>query len=163
MSTSSLLNRHGRNVSLFLLIAATFAVYGQILGHGFISNWDDSAYVTDNPFAQKITWSNLRTIFSTYFVGNYAPVQMFSYMLDYAVWGGWAGGFLLTNLVVHTSNGLLFFRLLSRLHSDHLMAFFGSAVFLLHPVQVESVAWVSQRKNLLAMLFFLVAWEGYCR
>ena len=154
---------YGGFIAVLLLVAATFAVYGQILGHQFIPNWDDSLYVTDNPHIQAITWDNIRTVFSSYYVGNYAPLQMLSYMLDYALWGAWAGGFLLTNLLIHTANGLLFYRLLLRIDADRLLALIGAALFLLHPVQVESVAWVSQRKNLLAMLFFLLAWECYRR
>jgi len=163
MPVASRDNRPIHLVALLLLVAATFAVYGQILGHQFIPNWDDSLYVTDNPHIQAISWDNIRTVFSSYYVGNYAPLQMLSYMLDYALWGEWAGGFLLTNLLIHTANGLLFYRLLLRMHADRLLALIGAALFLLHPVQVESVAWVSQRKNLLAMLFFLLAWEGYRR
>lgn len=154
-------NNHA--VPLLVLVAITFAVFGQVLGHEFITNWDDRMYVVDNPAIKGFSLANVRTIFTTYYVGNYAPVQMLSYMLDYALWGGWAGGFLLTNLVIHVINGLLFYRLLLRFHGERLIAFIGSALFLIHPVQVESVAWVSQRKNVLAMLFFLLAWEYYCR
>jgi tetratricopeptide (TPR) repeat protein len=84
-------------------------------------------------------------------------------MLDHAIWGLWAGGYLLTNIVLHLLNALLLYRLLFRLVNLRLAAWFGAALFLLHPVQVESVAWISQRKNLLAMLFFLLAWEFYLR
>jgi len=160
---SSRKNRFIHPVPLILVIVATIAVYGQLLGHEFIANWDDSSYVTNNPAVQSLSWKNIRTVFTTSYVCNYAPVQMLSYMFDYAVWGPWAGGFLLTNLAIHIFNGLLFYHLLLKLHSERLLALIGSALFLLHPVQVETVAWVSQRKNLLAMLFFLLAWEFYRR
>jgi tetratricopeptide (TPR) repeat protein len=146
---------------MLLLAVATFAVYGRIIGHDFMSNWDDNRYILENPDVLGISWDRIRAVFSHYYVGNYAPVHMLSYMLDYAVWGGWAGGFLITNLLLHTANGLIIFRLFIRLLDDRMAAWFGSALFLLHPVQVETVAWISQRKNLLAMLFFLLAWELY--
>lgn len=148
---------------LFFLAAVTVAVYGRIVGHDFIFNWDDNRYVVENSAIQGFSWQHLREIFTSSYVGNYAPLQMLSYMVDYQLWGLRAGGFLCTNIVLHVANGLLFYRLLIRWYDDRLLAVVAAAVFLLHPVQVESVAWVSQRKNLLAMLFCLLAWEGYCR
>lgn len=146
---------------VLLLVIATFAVYGRILGHDFMSNWDDNRYILENPDVQGISWLRIRAVFSRYYVGNYAPVQMLSYMLDHAIWGLWPGGFLFTNLLLHTVNGLLLYRLFIRLINDRLAAWLGASLFLVHPVQVETVAWIAQRKNLLAMLFFLLAWEFY--
>src|SRR6185369_17294505 len=154
---------HPHLIPLLLLVVATFAVYGRILGHDFLLSWDDYYYVTSNDAIKEISWGNVRTVFSSYYVGNYAPVQMLSYMLDHALWGLRASGFLLVNLLLHALNGLLAYRLFYRVHADITTAACGAAVFLLHPLQVESVAWVSQRKNLLAMFFFLLAWEFYCR
>lgn len=147
---------------LLLLIAAVVAVYGQLLGHRFLLNWDDNIYVTNNVALLSFSPGSLRAAFSTYYAGNYAPVQMLSYMLDYALWGLWPGGFLLTNIFLHSLNGALLYLLLLRWHGGRLQATVGTALFLLHPVQVETVAWISQRKNLLAMFFFLAAWWGYC-
>jgi tetratricopeptide (TPR) repeat protein len=150
-------------VILLGLALSVALVYGRILGHDFLLTWDDRLYVVHNEAVQGFSLDHLRTLFTTFYVGNYAPVQMLSYMLDYRIWGLAAGGFLLTNLLLHLTNGLLFFQLLYRLYRDRLLATVATALFLLHPVQVETVAWVSQRKNLLAMLFFLLAWECYNR
>lgn len=152
-----------RTWPVLLLATAAFAVYWRVLGHDFIFNWDDNLYVTENPAVQGFSWEHVRTVFGRYYGGNYAPVQMLSYMLDYSLWGLRAGGFLLTNVLIHSLNGILFYRLLLRWHGERLLALAGAAFFLLHPVQVESVAWVSQRKNLLAMCFFLLAWGWYRR
>jgi protein O-mannosyl-transferase len=148
-----------------LMLLATFAVYGQILGHDFIANWDDSYYVTQNPDAWGFSWANLRAVFTRCYAGNYAPVQMLSYMLDYELWGLKPGGYYLSNIVIHTLNGLLLYALLSRWYGNRSYAFIAAAIFLFHPVQVESVAWISQRKTLLAMFFFLAAllWYGRYR
>lgn len=148
---------------LAFLAMAVIVVYGRILGHDFLNNWDDNVYVTANSSIQGFSVENIRSVFSNYYAGNYAPVQMLSYMLDYTIWELWPGGFLLTNIIIHTLNGLLFYWLLLRLHGERLLAAVGAAIFLLHPVQVESVAWVSQRKNLLAMLFMMLAWLAYIR
>jgi tetratricopeptide (TPR) repeat protein len=148
---------------LAVLVLAACAVFGQLLGHGFMYNWDDEYYVLRNEAIQGITWEHLRAAFSQYYVGNYAPVQIISYMLDYTLWGYWPGGYYLTNLLLHSGNALLFYLLMYHWYRDRLIAFCAAAFFLLHPVQVESVAWISQRKTLLAMFFFLLAWHGYCR
>src|SRR6185369_17064696 len=92
---------HPHLIPLLLLVVATFAVYGRILGHDFLLSWDDYYYVTSNDAIKEISWGNVRTVFSSYYVGNYAPVQMLSYMLDHALWGLRASGFLLVNLLLH--------------------------------------------------------------
>jgi hypothetical protein len=70
---------------LLVLAAATLAVYGRILGHDFIFNWDDARYVVENRAIQGFSWPHLREIFTTCYVGDYAPVQMLSYTLDHAL------------------------------------------------------------------------------
>lgn len=152
----------GRLPLVFLLVVV-FLVYSRILGHDFLTMWDDNYYVTENPHSWGISLQNIRGAFTTFYTGNYAPVQIISYMFDFTVWGLNPAGFLFTNIVIHSLNGLLFFRLLLRWYQDRVLALFAVALFLLHPVQVETVAWVSQRKNLLAVMFMLIAWEFYCR
>ena len=150
---------------LAILLVLVVAVYGQVWDHSFVVNWDDNVYVTGNETAHGLTLPHLRAAFTRFFVGNYAPLQIVSYMIDYDLWGLKAGGFLATNVLLHAASGLLFYALVVRLHGRRLWAFVAAFVFLLHPVQVESVAWVSQRKNVLAMVFFLLAlllYRGYC-
>lgn len=143
------------------LLLAVIGVYGQTLGHDFLSNWDDNVYISQNTAIRGFSADHVRQAFSSVFVGNYAPVQMLSYMLDYTVWGMRASGFHLTNLVIHAGNGLLFYLLMFRLSGRRAWAFIAAALFLLHPVQVESVAWLSQRKTVLAMFFYLIALLAY--
>ncbi|SNB45326.1 tetratricopeptide repeat protein [Geobacter sp. DSM 9736] len=144
-----------------LLVAVSFAIYGSLLDHEFLTGWDDPTYVTKNEAVRGFSWDNIRTAFTTYYAGNYAPIQILSYMLDYTLFGMNASGFLFTNILLHAGNGVLLYLLLTRLHSRHLWAFFAALIFLVHPLQVESVAWISQRKNVLAMLFFLPAIYWY--
>lgn len=152
-------NFHLRPHYLFIgiLLVVAGLVYGGILGHQFIFNWDDSAYVVENEAVRGITLDHVRAAFSSFYVGNYAPVHIVSYMLDYSIWGLRPYGYLLTNLLLHAANGLLFYVLLVRLHLGKVGALFAALLFLVHPVQVETVAWVAERKNLLAMLFFLIS------
>jgi len=151
-----------RGADYLLLGLITLAVYGRIIGHDFI-NWDDENYVLLNKAVQGFSWPHLHQVFTTSYLGNFAPLHMVSYMFDYTLWGLRPGGFLFTNLVLHLLNGLLWYRMLSRWYHDRLLALVAACLFLLHPVQVESVAWISQRKTLLALFFFLVAWDCYCR
>ena len=144
-----------------ILILVTFGVYMGILGHDFQLFWDDEKYVTANAAVKGFSLEHLRSAFTTNYMGNYAPLQIISYMLDYMVWGMKATGFLLTNIVLHICNGILFYAILIRLGWIRLWASFSVFVFLLHPVQVESVAWISERKNLLAMFFYLAAFASY--
>lgn len=150
-------------IPILLLIVATIAVYAPSLTHDFLLNWDDNKYVTDNEAVRGFTPEHLKAAFSTYYVGNFAPLQIVSYMLDYTLWGMRAGGFIFTNILLHALNGLLYYLLLIRISRRRLLAFLASFIFLLHPVQVESVVWISQRKNVLAMFFFLVSFLLYVK
>jgi protein O-mannosyl-transferase len=155
---------HSKKLSylpVLLLATATFAVFSLALNHDFLINWDDSQYVVENPIAHGLTLENIKAAFSTEFVGNYAPIHIVSYMFDYELWGIHSFGFILINILLHAANGILFYLLLRRLSGEGPWILLASLVFLLHPVQVESVVWVSQRKNLLAMFFFLVGFHSY--
>jgi hypothetical protein len=141
---------------ILLLIIATIAVYATSLGHEF-TNWDDPAYVLNNETIRGFSLEHLHQAFTKYFVGNYAPLHLVSYMLDYSLWGLRPAGFIATNIFFHLLNGVLYYVLVFKLTKRREWAFSAAFIFLLHPVQVESVAWISQRKNVLAMLFFLIA------
>jgi Tfp pilus assembly protein PilF len=154
--------RYGVHILLSaLLVLLTWGIYGGIVNHGFLTDWDDPIYVTGNEAIRGITPEHLQTAFSSFYLGNYSPIQIVSYMIDYTLWGLSAFGFKLTNMILHGLNGVVFYHLLVRLTQRTAPAFISALVFLCHPVQVESVAWVSQRKNLLAMLFFLCAFHLY--
>lgn len=148
-------------VPLAVLVAAVVAVFGPSLGHDFLQNWDDPGYVTKNEAIRSITWANLRQVFGSFYVGNYAPLQMVSYMLDHALWGMRPAGFIFGNILCHTAAGALFYGLLRRFSLSRWGALAAALLFLLHPVQVESVVWISQRKTVLAMVFYLVSLHCY--
>lgn len=148
---------------LLLLFVIVGVIYGGVMTHDFLPNWDDNEYVIANSAIRGFSLANLKAAFSRFFVGNYSPLQIMSYMADYTLWGLKPGGFLLTNVILHFLNGMLFYSILLRIDGERVTAFIASFLFLCHPVQVESVAWVSQRKNVLAMFFFLIAVWCYLR
>ena len=146
-----------------LFIAGAFAVYGGTLGHEFLYNWDDNVYVTGNEAIRGFSPAHLRSAVSSFFVGNYAPLHIVSYMMDYTLWGLNPRGYLLVNLLLHAVNAILAFRLFLLIDGRLPVALAAAILFLVHPVQVESVAWISERKTLLAMLFFLLSLHSYAR
>lgn len=151
----------GPVLPLLLLLALAVITYREIPSHSILINWDDQVYVTGNSAIRGFSLENLQTAFTTYYVGNYAPVQIVSYMLDYTLWGNSPSGYLWANIIYHSICGVLLYFLLLRMGAWKWGAALGTALFLVHPVQVESVAWLSQRKNLLAMLFYLLSFHGY--
>ncbi|MDD2365641.1 MAG: tetratricopeptide repeat protein [Desulfuromonadaceae bacterium] len=150
-----------------ILLAAVVAVYGRLAGYSFQTALDDNIYIMNNPISFGFSWDNVRAAFNITAnkpIGQYNPLSMLSFMLDFTIWRGLnPEGYHLTNIVVHLLNGLLVYRLLLRLHGERLIALLATAIFLLHPVQVESVGWISERKGLLSLFFMLISWESYCR
>lgn len=150
-----------RAVPALALILAAVAVYVRILGHDFQLFWDDDKYIVSNQMIHGLSADNIKRCFTTFYFGNYAPLHLLSYMLDYSVWGLAPRGYFLTNMLLHLTNGLLFHALLVRGGMARLWAFLAAFIFLFHPVQVENVAWVSERKSLLALFFMLLAFAAY--
>ncbi len=162
LSFTDLFNKNKKIFLLgFLLLSATLAVYAGILGNNFLNFWDDHEYVLFNESAKGFTLQHLKTAFTGFFVGNYAPMHIVSYMLDYSLWGMNPAGYFFGNILLHASSGLLLYSIMLRLRYPPMLAFVAAYIFLFHPVQVESVAWISQRKNVLAMFFFLIALQRY--
>jgi len=100
-------------------------------------------------------------MFSETILGNYAPVQMLSYAFDYGIWGLDPRGYHLTNMLLHGINGCLLFALLKRLTGQWWLSLLPALIFVVHPVNIENVAWVSERKTLLSAGFFFSAILGY--
>ena len=148
-------------LQVLLLLGATVAVYSHSLDHQFLASWDDYKYVIKNPDVYGFSAEHLRAAFTKFYVGNYAPLHIVSYMFDHALWGMNPAGYISSNIALHAGNGLLLYWLVAKLTADKRLAFCSGFIFLLHPVQVESVVWISQRKNLLSMFFFLISLQCY--
>jgi len=154
-----------RKVALWAagVVLATVALYAPSLGNGFMTVWDDPQYVTENPDIRGFTAANLEAAFTRAYVGNYAPLHILSYTLDYTFFGLDPFGFRFVNLVLHAINAVLVLLLVRRVSKNLTLAGLSALVFALHPVQVESVAWVAERKNLLSTTFMLVSFFLYLR
>lgn len=150
---------------LMALIAATVAVYWPVVRHPFIV-LDDLGYVTDNVHIRQLNWELVRWSFTTYRASNWHPLTWLSHALDYRLFGLDPAGHHATNLLLHVLNAVVLFWVLSQATGRGGRSFAVAALFALHPVNVESVAWVAERKNLLSMFFFLLAlgaYYGYAR
>jgi len=147
----------------FLLIVVGFLLFWGCLYLGVLNDFDDLTYIFRNPYTDGLSWSNIRGAFTHSFVGNYAPVHILSYGVDYLFWKDDPWGYHLTNIVLHIGNAVLLYFFLCRLIRQQSISLIASLIFLIHPVQVESVAWLSERKNLLSATFFLFSFLIYIR
>lgn len=139
-----------------VLVIATVFAYQSVWHAGFI--WDDDVYVTENPLLTAP--DGLRRIwFSLGSPSQYFPLSYTSFYFERYLWGLQAAGYHWVNILLHAANALLLWRLLSRLRLPG--AWIGAAIFALHPVQVESVAWITERKNVLMGLFFLLTLRAW--
>jgi len=146
-------------ICIFLMVA-TFCIYSQVQDHEF-TNFDDAIYCCLEVYAAGLTSENVKWAFTTFATGNWFPVTWFSYMLDYQLYGSHAKGYLLTNLFFHIANSLLLFLVFFRMTGAIWQSAFVAAVFALHPLNVESVAWVAERKNVLSNFFLLLTIWAY--
>jgi len=145
------------------LIVATFCIYSQVQDHEFL-NYDDNILVTKSSLVQAgLTNENIIRVFTTTHFGGWTPITSISYMLDYQLYGLNPKGFLLTNLFFHIANSLLLFLILFRMTGAIWQSAFVAVVFALHPLNVESVAWVAERKNVLSNFFLLLTIWAYIR
>jgi hypothetical protein len=144
-----------------LLAIATLAVYYPVHGYPFV-NYDDSLYVTDNAQVQSgINWDTVAWAFSTFDVGTWHPLTWLSHALDCQLFQLNPAGHHDVNLLLHVLNAILLFWVLLRATGYAGRSFMVAALFALHPINVESVAWIAERKNPLSMLFFLLALGAY--
>jgi protein O-mannosyl-transferase len=149
-----------------LLVAATAAVYGQVIGFTFV-NLDDHPYVLDNPnVLQGLTLKGVLWAFTTFHADFWHPLTWLSHMLDVELYGVWAGGHHLTSLLLHLANTVILFLALAAMTGANGRSAVVAALFALHPLHVESAAWVAERKDVLSTFFFMLtvlAYVKYCR
>jgi tetratricopeptide (TPR) repeat protein len=152
--------RHALAIYLGLALLCLL-VYGPVFGHDFV-NYDDPGYVTRNPTVQAgLTASGLGWAMTTNQMANWHPVTWLSHMLDCELFGLEPAWHHAHSLLLHVLNTLLLFRLLRRLTGDAWRSGLVAALFAAHPLHVESVAWVAERKDVLSSLFWLLATTAY--
>jgi tetratricopeptide (TPR) repeat protein len=156
------------------LVAITFAVFGKTLGYDFV-NYDDNTYVYDNPQVFRgLTLSGVKWAFTHFDNDNWHPLTSISHMIDCSLFGLKPGGHHLVNVLLHAVAVVLLFLVLSRMTSgpssprrvfDRTASIWASAfvaaLFAIHPLHVESVAWIAERKDVLSAVFFMLTLGAY--
>jgi hypothetical protein len=156
-----------------LVVVLTMATFLPALRNGFV-NWDDVGNFLVNPHYRGLGWANLRWMFTSVHLGHYTPITWLTLGLDYVLWGMNPVGYHLTSLLLHALNAVLFLLLAKRLldlgsapalRRDEAGAWLGAAVaallFAVHPLRVESVAWITERRDVVSGLFFLLTVHAY--
>src|SRR5713101_5890993 len=148
-------------LSCLLLTAVVLMFYSPVTHNGFI-NYDDDGYITANPHVRAgLTWATVKWAFTTYDQGNWHPLTWLSHALDCELFGLNPAGPHGMNVLLHGANAVLLFLLLLSATGFRWRSLMVAALFALHPMNVESVAWAAERKNVLSMLFFLLALHDY--
>src|SRR5204863_4105438 len=149
-------------VALFTLAAFLPALQNQFVA------WDDDINFLDNSHYRGLAWTHLRWMWTTFHSGHYIPLTWMTLGMDYLLWGMNPLGYHLTNLLLHATNGVVFYFLVLRIltlglpspseqgHALAGSAGFAALVFAIHPLRVESVAWVTERRDVLSGLFCLL-------
>lgn len=157
---------------LFLFPAFLFflvlLVYGRVLTHEFLYGFDDFQYIVDNPHVNSgLSFRNILWAFTTPYVANWHPITWISHMIDCSLFGLSSGAHHLMNVLLHAVNSLLVFFLFHFLFKGFeirlFLSLFASLLFALHPMHVESVAWISERKDTLSAFFWLLGTLSYVR
>ena len=144
-----------------ILLVLTISVYWQVQDHEFV-HFDDPAYVTDNRHVQYgLSKEGFFWAFQTFHVSNWHPITWLSHMLDFHLYGFNPAGHHLVNVFLHAANSLLLFLFLRETTGCLWRGFFVSALFALHPLHVESVAWIAERKDVLSTFFFFLTLLTY--
>jgi tetratricopeptide (TPR) repeat protein len=146
-----------------VLAAITFAVFGQTAGFGFV-NYDDNSYVYDNPVVERgLTLQGAVWALTFGEIGHWHPLTWLTHMADCQVYGLWAGGHHLTNVALHAVAAMLLFLALREMTGSLWRSAFVAAVFAIHPLRAESVAWIAERKDVLSGVFFMLTLWAYAR
>src|SRR5437870_8657366 len=165
--------RRGSWLIPVLIALVTFAAFLPTLQNQFVT-WDDAANFLDNPDYRGLAWTQLRWMWTTH-LGHYIPLTWMTLGLDYLLWGMNPFGYHLTSLLLHAANAVVFFFVVGRIltlalpspsergHALAVSAGFAALVFAIHPLRVESVAWVTERRDVFSGLFYLLTILVYLR
>ena len=143
------------------LLAAVAIVFGQTVGHDFV-DFDDSKYVYENPqVCEGLTAEGIGWAFTSSHACNWHPLTWLSHMLDCQFYGRNPAGHHLTNVLLHAATAIVLFLVLQRATGDLWPSALVAALFAVHPLRAESVAWVAERKDVLSGLFFMLTLAAY--
>lgn len=147
---------------IWLLLVVTAIVFSGVTSHQ-LTFIDDDKYIITNPFLRDLSLKGIGAIFTSFYEFNYHPLTTLTWLLEYSLFGLNATVYHVVNLALHLANVWLVYRLAQRLSGKENVALMVAALFALHPLHVESIAWVSERKGLLSGLFYFMSLIAYVR
>ena len=146
-----------------IILGITFIVFFPSLKNDFMPTWDDEKYVTNNPVIRDLNFTNIRQIFTKPVNGTYVPLPLLTFAFEFNLFGNNPLPFHASNLILHLICTFLVFQLFRLLKLDLIYAAFGALLFGIHPMRVESVAWITERKDVLYGCFYLISIIGYIK
>ncbi|HNW89788.1 MAG TPA: tetratricopeptide repeat protein [Bacteroidales bacterium] len=147
--------------ALGAVLLATLAIYFKAIRFEFLI-WDDNMYINLNERIKELSWENVKMMFSEFYFGNYHPITTLTYAIEHKIVGDGPGLYHFTNILMHAMNALLVFVLIKKLSPKNVnVALITAAFFAVHPMHIESVAWVSERKDVLYTFFLLLSLIAY--
>jgi tetratricopeptide (TPR) repeat protein len=152
-----------RTVLLIIILIITFIAFLPSLSNQFIKAWDDNVYITDNPMITHLNWESIKGFFTAPRNGTYVPVPLISWALEFKLFGLNPFPYHLNNLLIHLLCTSLVFYFFILLRLPVMYAALGALLFGIHPMRVESVAWVTERKDLLFCVFYLGSLIAYIK
>ncbi len=159
-----MLNLIKKNPVLLAILTITFIIYLSTLSNGFIEKIDDPRQISENQAVKNLSFENIKVYFSSYVIGSYQPLASLSFAIEYFYFKETAAVYHFTNVLLHLLCVFLVFKVLTQLFKDKKnLILFSTAIFALHPLQVETVAWISSRSTLLCSLFMLLSMYHYLR
>ena len=163
-TVNSLKQNHSNYFKYFLpfIVIITAIVFANTLGNDFVNNWDDDTFILNNETIRNLNWINLKIIFLFSF-GSMHPLTMLSYAIEYKFFGLNPFPYHLTNYILHILNTILVYLFLKRFTGKLWVAVIASLFFAIHPMHVEAVAWISERKSVLYTFFFLLSLNSYSK
>ena len=149
------------NLKILLVLVITAVAYYPSIHNGYL-NWDDIIYVMNNNMIKSLSAENFSKMFSTFYMGNYHPFIILSFAFDYSFFGMNATGYHVHNLVLHLLDTFLVYAFCYLLFGKKTnLALIVSLLFAIHPMHVESVAWISERKDLMYTMYFMMSLIAY--
>ena len=149
--------------AIAIVLLVTALIYLRAIHNGFIVGWDDAKYIQDNPYIKDLSFHGVKAIFARSYYGMYIPLTLLVYIIQYAYFGFNATSYHAVNVAFHVMNVLLVYVLMERLSGKRFTALMVAALFALHPMHVESVAWISETKDVLYTFFYLLALIVYVK
>ena len=148
--------RHSAMLAVLVMLALILFIYWPVQSYEFL-NYDDQGYVTSNNLVQSgFSYNTISDAFSKIYLGNWHPLTMLSHILDWQLFGMRAGGHHWTSVIIHICNAVLLFLLFRAMTGAVWRSAFVAALFAVHPINVESVAWIAERKNVLSTFFWFL-------